>query len=152
MKNRTVFAFLAGFATCAAALYAAGNHTPAIYFAAGVLAATAALMGLGWAFNRGARRHHRRAIARRPRPTRPMATAVQESTDARRKCEPGTFKKPTVPADPMPADPIEADVISALKNFGASKSQARDMARRAMIAAGAGAGFDQIMREAVRKA
>jgi hypothetical protein len=146
MKNRTVFAFLAGFATCAAALYAAGNHTPAIYFAAGVLAATAALMGLGWAFNRGTRRHHRRAIAR-PRPTRPVATVVQESTDARRKCEPGTFKKPTAPADP-----IEADVISALKNFGASKSQARDMARQAMIAAGAGAGFDQIMREAVRKA
>lgn len=149
MKNKTVFAFLAGFATCAAALYAAGNHTPAIYFAAGVLASTATLMGLGWAFNRGGRRHTRRPGRVRVNPRQTAAPEV-EAIDARRKCEPGTFKKPT--AATPPPEPMEADVISALKNFGAKPAEAREAARQAMTAAGPEANFEQVMRLAVRKA
>lgn len=147
MKNSTVFSFLAGFATCAAALYGAGNHTPAIYFAAGALASAAALMGLGWAFNNGkGGRHHRRVTIARPRRRPAPAEPEAQAADARRKCEPGTFKKPTAPATPL-----EADVISALKNFGASGKEARELASQAIAAAGVAASFEQIMRLAVQR-
>jgi hypothetical protein len=148
MKNSTVFAFLAGFATCAGALYGAGNHTPAIYFAAGALASSAALMALGWAFNRGkgSGRRHRRVTIARPRRQPVPAAPEAEAAESRRKCAAGTFKKTTAPATPL-----DADVISALKNFGASSKEARELAREAITAAGAGADFPQVMRLAVQR-
>jgi hypothetical protein len=147
MKNRTVLAFLAGFATCAAALYGAGDHAPAISFACGALAASVAFAALWAAFPGGGRVHRRtrRAIARPRRRPVPAAPEV-EAADARRKCEPGTFKKPTAPATPL-----EADVISALKNFGASSKEARELAGQAIAAAGVAANFEQIMRLALQR-
>jgi hypothetical protein len=139
MKNRTVLAFLAGFSTCAAALYAAGSHTPAVFFAFGALVATlSTLAALRWAsaVRRAIRRHYRR-------PESPAPRLVTE----RRKCEPGTFKKTSA----APPSQVEADVASALKNFGANKTQAAELARQAIIDAGSGANFQAVMRLALRR-
>lgn len=145
MKNRTVFAFLAGFATCAGALYVAGSQSPAIFFAAGALASTALTMALGWAFNRGGRRHRRVKVNPQHRSAQPVPE-VEAPADSRRKCEAGTFKRPTAPASPM-----EADVVSALKNWGTNTTDARERARQAIGAAGAGANFEQVLRLAVQR-
>ena len=139
MKNRTVFAFLAGFATCCAALYAAGNHSPAIYFALGSVASSIAHLALGMASNRATRRFHRRD-ARMSRPATPPPTP---DAGARRKCGTGTFTQP--------ASPIEADVTSALTNWGTTRKEARELARQAITAAGTGASFEQVIRLALKQ-
>lgn len=140
MKNRTVFAFLAGFATCCAALYGAGNHSPAICFALGSVASSAAHLALGMASNRSTTR-----FRRRERVSPPPAAAGPGGT--RRKCETGAFAKPAIP----PATPIELDVISALKNWGTSSAEARELARQAVTTAGAGASVEQLIRLAVQR-
>lgn len=147
MQNRTAFAFLAGFASCCGALYGAGDHTAPVFFVLGAGAGCAAFMAFQMAFWRrelkSTRVHRRRKVS----PRRPATVNPAPEVSERRKCEPGTFKKPTA----VPASPVEADVISALKNFGASKTEARKLAGQAIAAAGAAATFEQIMRLALQR-
>lgn len=141
MENRTVFAFLAGFASCCAALYAAGNHSPAIYFALGSVATSTAHVALGMASNRVTPRFRRRV-----RVAPQGAPAAGPGSGA-------TGAGLNVPASHLcrsAVNPIEADVVSALVNFKATKPQARELARQACARAGDGAPFEQVMRLALQ--